>query len=518
MTVDREASRYSRRAFLSAAGLSGLAWLALPRAASAVPAGGPAAKTAASFGGAARSGDAPADLLVRGGTVVTEGGRADADVRVRDGKIVEVAGDLRPEAGERVLDAEGLYVLPGGIDPHVHLTTSPSTPEKYRPADDLTAGSRAALAGGITSLGNMTVPGRDEGLLNAVKRDTANVAEKALADVMLHPVVLDPAEALEALPTLLEAGHTSLKVFMVLPQFDQNVEAYLTLMEKAGAAGVLTLIHCEDRAIIDRATQGLVAAGRTSYRDYAATRPVSSEVVAVERAMGYAEASGAPVYIVHLSSQRALDACRRGRARGLAAFVETRPLYLHLTDEVYQRADAALYIGQPPVRGQADQDALWAGLAAGEVNTLGTDHVGWSREQKMNPALDITDLRPGVNNLQVMRPMLFSEGVVSGRLSLERFVAVTSTNAARLFGLYPQKGTIAVGADADLVLWDASETREIRGEDLLSNAGYSIYEGRQVTGWPRTTVLRGRVVYDEAKIQSEPGSGQLLKRGPTGRI
>lgn len=454
-------------------------------------------------------------VLVRGGTLVDAGGRARADVRVRDGKIAEIAVELSPIAGEEVVDAEAAYVLPGGIDPHVHLTQSQATPERFRFADDLASGSEAALAGGITTLGNMTFPGDDESLTDAVRRDASAIAERAIADVMLHPVVRDPEAALEELPHLVEGGHSSLKIFMVLAAFDEQTAAFLELMMKARDAGVLTLIHCEDRAIIDRATETLVAAGRTAFRYYAESRPVEAEVVATNRAVGYCQATGAPIYVVHLSSARALEICRSARGRDLPVYVETRPLYLHLTADRYAEPDGPLYVGQPPLRTVDDVAALWAGVGAGDIQTIGTDHVGWAREQKLDPSLDITDLRPGVNNLEVMLPMLLSEGVQTNRLSLERFVAVTSRNAARLFGLYPRKGTISIGADADLVVWDLEATRTVRASDLRSRAGYSVYEGTPVTGWPRTTIRRGAVVYDRGEVRASPGSGMLLRRGPT---
>lgn len=464
--------------------------------------------------GADREGAGPG-TLVRGGTVVNAGGRATADVRIQDGRIREIGPELRPMDGEQVVDAEGAYVLPGGIDPHVHLTQPEGTPSRFRFADDLTSGSEAALAGGITTLGNMSFPGDGEGLRDAVDRDADRVDRLAIADVMLHPVVRDPAAALEELPALADDGHTSLKIFMVLPAFDRETPAFLELMERARKLGVLAMIHCEDPAIIDRATEALVAAGRTALTHYAESRPTVAEVAATNRAVGYAEATGAPIYVVHLSSGRALEVCRRARGAGLPVYVETRPLYLHLTAERYAGPEGPLYVGQPPLRDAADVAALWDGLAAGDVHTVGTDHVGWSRGQKLDPALDVTDLRPGVNNLEVMLPMLFSEGVRRGRLTLERFVAVASTHAARLFGLYPRKGTISVGADADLVVWDPEAVRTIRASELRSRAGYSAYEGWEVTGWPRTTIRRGVIVYDRGEVRAGTGTGELLRRGPS---
>ena len=240
-----------------------------------------------------------------------------------------------------------------------------------------------------------------------------------------------------------------------------------------------------------------------------------SEVVATQRAVAIAEATGAPVYIVHLSSQRALEVCADAQARGVPVHVETRPFYLHLTRERLEEADGAKYIGQPPLREQHDVDALWAGIQQGVVNTVCTDHAPWSLAAKLDPALTITRLRPGAENLQTMVPMLYSEGVRTGRISLRRFVEVTATNAARLFGLYPRKGVIAVGSDADIVVFDAERTRTVERGMLQSNADYSVYEGWSVTGWPEVTLRRGEIVYQDDTVIGTPGSGVLVRRGAT---
>jgi dihydropyrimidinase len=276
---------------------------------------------------------------------------------------------------------------------------------------------------------------------------------------------------------------------------------------------ILALVHCEDHAILSAAVRVLLAQGRGSLQYYAESRPVAAEVAATQRAVAMCEVSGAALYVVHLSCQRALRVCEAARARSLPIYVETRPLYLHFTRERYQDPDGPLYVGQPPLREVGDVAALWEALARGAIDTIATDHAPWTRQQKLDPSLNIARLRPGVNNLQVMLPMLYSEGVHKGKLSLERFVALTSTNAARLFGLYPKKGTIAVGSDADLVLWAPTETRQVEGSALFSRAGFSIYEGTEVTGWPRVTIRRGQVVFEGGRITARPGSGQLLPRG-----
>lgn len=446
-------------------------------------------------------------LLARGGRVVTAEGQRDADVRVRDGKVVEVGPGLEV-ADETVIEAKGLLVLPGGIDPHTHL--SPPW------ADDFESGSRAALAGGITTLGCMTSAKEGESLLEAVEREEMRALKEAIADVFLHPVVGVPSEKTRSdLTRLAGSGRTSLKIFMVSPRFDENEASYAELVGFARSLGMVTLLHCEDARTLAEAARRLKSEGKTSLAYFPQSRPVEAEARAVERAIALAEASRAPLYIVHLSSKAALDVTASARKRGLPIAVETRPLYLHFTDERFAGAEGPLFVGQPPLRKPEDVEALWKALAESGVDTVASDHAPWTREQKLDPSLDIEKLRPGVANLQCMLPVLFSEGVVRRKLPLERFVSVTSTNAARLFGLYPAKGTVAVGSDADLVLWAPEETREIDGRSLLSRAGFSLFEGFRVTGWPRVVVRRGEIVFRDGAILASPGSGRIPTRGPT---
>ena len=445
------------------------------------------------------------EVLIGRGTVVTAEGRFDADVRVRGGTIVEIGTGLAAGAGARVIDATGLLVMPGGVDPHVHLGG--------RTRDDYRTGSQAALAGGITTISNFAFPAGGRTLAQTIEQEAALIREQTIADVILHAGITPGTQAGEMATLAAETGQTSTKVFMVWTTFDAAVPDYMATMDAAGRAGILTMVHCEDSPILARAVAELTAAGRTSLEYFPDSRPVVAEVVATQRAVAMAEATGAPIYAVHVSSAGALRVLRDARDRGLSVFVETRPIYLHFTRERFEGPDRGLYVGQPPLRDQGDQDALWAGIANGSVDVVATDHVAYRRDEKMDPSQTISRHRAGLSNLQVVRPMLYSEGVVRGRISEERFVAVTSTNAAKLFGLYPRKGTIAVGSDADIVLWDADETRTIRDEDMFSGAGFSVYSGWEVTGWPVMTLRRGEVVYENGEILAAPGSGELLRRG-----
>ena len=274
------------------------------------------------------------------------------------------------------------------------------------------------------------------------------------------------------------------------------------------------MIHCEDHSQIENATSRLIEEGKTAFKFYPDSRPVDSEVSSTRTAMTIAEETMAPVYIVHLSSKLALEVCEQAQANDLQVYVETRPLYLHLTSERFEEQDAARYVGQPPLRDKEDVAALWNGLQRESIQTICTDHAPWSLEAKLDSGHTLENLRPGVANLQTMLPMLYSEGVARDRISLDLFVRTTSTNAAKLFGLYPGKGTIAVGSDADLVIFDPEHTRVIESGFLKSNADYSVFEGWEVTGWPSLTIRRGEVVFKEDEVDGAPGSGKLVRRGP----
>jgi dihydropyrimidinase len=256
--------------------------------------------------------------------------------------------------------------------------------------------------------------------------------------------------------------------------------------------------------------QVMVADGRGSLQNLGLSRPVLTEVLAVQRAVAIAEATGAPIYVVHLSTERALRVLEEAQARGLPVYVETRPMLLHLTEERFLQPDAGIYAGSPALHTKRDADALWDGIARGTIHTVGTDHSGRAREEKVDPTLNVITHREGVPNVQDYRAMLYSEGVRTGRLSIERFFAVTATNPAKIFGLYPRKGTIQVGSDADVVIWDPNLKRTIREQDELSATKWSLYNGWEVTGWPRTTIRRGEIVYQDGKVIGRPGTGKVV--------
>jgi dihydropyrimidinase len=448
------------------------------------------------------------DLAIRNGTVVTAAGTFAADVGVCDGRIVQVGGDVA--AAAREVDATGRLVLPGCVDIHVHLASFRGVP----PIDDFEHGTRAALAGGVTTVCDFAHQDDGGSLLAALEGVKAEAGAKSLIDFTFHAVLRDPTPAaIDEIPAVAAAG-AGLKLFMNAPRFNRRVDDFVRGLWTAGRAGVLTAIHCEDHTICAVETDALLAAGKTGPEYYPASRPVLAEEIAVRRAIGFAETVGAPVYLVHLSSAAAVAAVTEARARGLPVYGETRPIYLYLTDAEYARPnrEGGIFIGQPPLRGASDVTALWDALRAGQLHTVCTDHIPYPKAEKTDPARDFSRLPPGMSNLETLLPMLFSEGVRAGRISLPRLVELVSTNPARLAGLYPRKGAIAPGADADLVVFDPERARTIHAPEMYSAADHDIFEGWRVTGWPDLTIGRGEILFERGEVRARPGRGQFVPR------
>ena len=434
--------------------------------------------------------------------MVTTAGSARADVGVTAGRITHV-GDV--PKGERDVDATGQLVLPGCVDLHTHLASTPS----WTPLDDFEHGTRAAIAGGVTTVVSMVYQ-EDGSLRRGIERGLRD-AERSHSDFAFHAVVTDPsAPARGELRALADEGHAGIKVFMVAKPYVDRADDYRAIYREAASLGVVAAVHAEDHAIIADATAALHAAGNTRVRYFPESRPVEAEVTAVRGALADARATGVAMYLVHLSSAAALAALRD--ATQPHVFGEMRPLYLYLTRERFDRPDGALWVGQPPLREQADVDAAWRALADGTIATVGTDHVPRLRADKLAPGLSFDKIPPGVANLETLLPMLYSEGVAKRRITVERMVELVATAPARIAGLRT-KGEIAVGKDADLVLFDPHVTRTVRASEMHSACDYDPYEGWSVTGWPRAVYLRGALAYD-GEIRARPGSGRFVPRSP----
>jgi dihydropyrimidinase len=449
------------------------------------------------------------DLVIRGGTVVTAADAYAADLGIGAGRIVTIAEGL-PRA-EREIDAAGLLVLPGGVDVHTHLDVQVGD---VSTADDFESGTAAAACGGVTTICDYAWQGKGQTIAEAVEVWKAKARGKAHIDYGFHVILSDVDDGrLAEVPQIVAAGYPSFKVFMI-NEFAIGDDAFLRLLRVARAAGAVVNVHAENGDVLDHLAREMRAAGRTSPRHYAESRPVLAEVEATRRAIDYAELTGAEIYVVHMSCAGALDAVRAARRRGLRVWAETRPIYLVLTEERYRAGgtEAAKVVGAPPLRSAADRDALWDGLRAGDIQAIGSDNTSWTVEQKAAGAEDFTRVPYGVPGLETEMQVIFSEGVSRGRISLQTFVGAFATNPARIFGLYPRKGTIAVGSDADLVLFDPACTRVLDERRLHSRAGYDPFHGVEVRGVPVLTLSRGEVVARDGELQSRPGRGRHLTR------
>ena len=451
--------------------------------------------------------------LIENGVIVTAERSIRADILIVGERIVEIAPGLSGSTADRVLDASGLLVLPGGIDPHVHLSRRPTLPHAAREGDDFLTGSWGALAGGVTTVGEIASPEEGEDVIDTIARVEEEVWEKSLVDVFVHPVLGSTTHRIDQIAMLPDRGQPSLKLFLMDPAIANDPIGLKQAVRQAANANVCVLFHCESLDELAIARNALEQQGKSSLHFLPESRPAIAEVRATEHAIALCRETGATGYIVHISCAEALRRCTEARSEGLPIHTETRPEFLYLAADRHRGEDAKLHVIIPPLREEADRDALWSGIANGSVDLVATDDASfWSKAQKLAAPDSFEELRMGISGLQLLRPMLFSEGVLEGRITVERFVEITSTAAARIFGLYPRKGAIAVGADADLVLWDPEETRRVSSVDLFSRTGFTIYEGWDVTGWPQMTIRRGDVVYEGGEIRANAGSGVVVPR------
>jgi dihydropyrimidinase len=449
------------------------------------------------------------DLVVRGGTVVTASDSFAADIGVRSGRVAAIGEALAP--GTTEIAAAGLLVLPGGVDVHTHLDVEVGG---VLTADDFESGTVAAACGGITTICDYAWQSRGQSLMQAIEAWKVKAKGRAHIDYGFHVVVSDATDdTLAEMPRLVAAGYPSVKVFMI-NEFGIGDEALLRLFGAARAAGAVVNVHAENGNMLDHCASGMRAAGRLDPRHYAESRPALAEAEATRRAIDYAALVDAEVYIVHLSCADALEAVSAARRRGIRVWAETRPIYLALTEERYAvgGTEAAKFIGAPPLRSGLDQAALWDGLRSGDIQTIGSDNTSWTVEQKSAGAHDFTRVPYGVPGLETEMRVIYSEGVAKGRILLQTFVAAFATNPARIFGLYPRKGTIAVGSDADFVLFDPQRKSVVDERQLHSRAGYDPFHGFHLAGGPVMTVSRGEVVARDGQILSRAGRGQHLER------
>ncbi|MEM6634751.1 MAG: dihydropyrimidinase [Pseudomonadota bacterium] len=457
------------------------------------------------------------DTIIKGGTIVTASDRFSGDLGIRDGRIVQIADEL--EGAEEVIDASGLMVLPGGIDSHVHIS-QPHGPG-ITMADDFESATRSAAFGGVTTVIPFCLQQKGQTLRDAVSWYHGLSDGECYTDYAFHLIITDPTpQALgQDLPALVESGITSVKVFMTYEGMKLTDREILETLEAAKTNGALPMVHAENDDAIEFLRDRAMDRGDTAPKYHATTRPVPVEREATHRAISLAEIIDTPMVIVHVSNRDAMEEIRAGRGRGAKVVGETCPQYLVLTADDLDTAgfDGAKWVCSPPPRDAANQAACWEGLESGVFDIYSSDHCPFrfdDPEGKKTPAglKSFRYIPNGIPGVETSLLILFSQGVSTGRLSPSQFVALTATNHAKLYGLYPRKGTIAVGSDADLVLWDPERRGTISQTMLHHGADYTPYEGHTFHGFPVRTLVRGRTVTSDGALVADKGVGTFLER------
>jgi len=452
------------------------------------------------------------DLVVKGGTIATASDIFKADIAILDGKIVQIGEKL--DGGAQTIDASGKYVLPGGIDSHVHI--SQPSGDGIVMADDFESGTRSALFGGNTTIMPFCLQEKDRPMREALKAYHELAEGNCYTDVSFHLIVSDPTDSLlgQELPALAADGYSSFKVFMTYEGLRLNDAEILKTLDVARSTGATVMVHCENEDAIRFLIARHEAEGDVAPQAHASTRPVAVEREATHRALTLAEIVDVPVVIVHVSNGEAMEEIARARSRGIKVVGETCPQYLMLTADDLDGMDweGAKFVCSPPPRDKVAQEECWRGIETGIFDLFSSDHCPFryddERGKRSPKGLEsFRHIPNGIPGVETRLPILFSEGVVKGRIDLPRFVALSATNHAKTYGLYPEKGTISIGADADIAIWDPTIKRTIRHADLHDGADYSPYEGLEITGWPTTVILGGRVMVRDGSLVGKKGDG-----------
>tara|TARA_R110002096_G_scaffold43364_3_gene116765 strand:+ start:4709 stop:6160 length:1452 start_codon:yes stop_codon:yes gene_type:complete len=454
--------------------------------------------------------------VIKGGTIVTHDLTYQADVLIEGDKIAAIGPNL---AGDQVLDASGCYVMPGGIDPHTHLEMpfmgTYST-------DDFESGTRAALAGGTTMVIDFALPSPGQGLLDALEM-WHNKSGRANCDYSYHMAITWWGEKVfDDMAKVAERGITSFKHFLAYKgALMVNDDELFASFGRVREVGGIAMVHAENGDVVAELSARLLREGNTGPEAHAYSRPPQVEGEATNRAIMIADMAGVPLYVVHTSCEDSHEAIRRARQQGKRVWGE--PLIQHLTldESEYFNPDwdhAARRVMSPPFRNKQHQDSLWAGLASGSLSVVATDHCAFTTAQKRSGIGDFTKIPNGTGGLEDRMPMLWTYGVATGRITMNEFVAVTSTNVAKIFGMYPRKGAVAVGSDADLVVWDPQKEKVIGAAHQQSAIDYNVFEGKAVKGLPRYTLTRGFVAIADGEVKTKEGHGEFVARTPHGEV
>ena len=451
--------------------------------------------------------------LFRGGTVVSGKGTKKADVLIDGEKIIQVSRTITPQAETRVIDITGKLLLPGFIDAHTHFDLDVAGTTT---ADDFASGSLAALHGGTTTIIDYACPNKGESLRHGLELWHEKADGKCACDYSFHMTIDDWNENIEReIDDMYAAGISSFKMYMTYPAMMLGDEAMYRVLKKLKEKGGICGVHCENSGVIDALVAEKKAAGENSVSCHPQTRPDHLEAEAVSRLLRIAQTVDIPVIIVHMTNAAALKEVEAARKRGQKVYVETCPQYLLLDDSVYDYPDfreAAKFVCSPPIRKAADQKALWAGLRRGEIQTICTDHCSFTVEQKELGRDDFTKIPGGVPGVETRAELIYTYGVTTRKISLATMCKTLAENPAKLYGMYPRKGVIARGSDADLVIYDPAADHTLHANHMVGRAGYIPYEGYAIRGGIQQVWLRGSLVVDHGNLLSGP-SGKFIPRG-----
>ncbi len=453
------------------------------------------------------------DLLIKNGTVVTATDMYPCDIGVKDGKIYAMEKDIDAELAEKVCDASGKLVLPGALDAHTHCQMPFGGTVV---CDSYLAGTRAAACGGVTTIFDYPIQHEGDTIIGIVNSKREILEEEACVDYAMHCAItnLNGGAILDELPKAVEEGITSYKCFLVYKKEGMMVDdrTLVQLMLKTRELGALINVHAENPDLIDMYTEMYLKQGKTSAWYHYMTRPEFVEAEADKRVVHWATHLDTPVYLVHMADKEGLEACLDAKAHGAQVYIETCPQYLEFTCEVYKREDGRNFICSPPMKGQESQDALWAALKEGLIDTVATDHCPFQSYEKDWGIDDFSKVPNGIAGVENLYPYML-DAANSGKLTFPQVVAVCATNPANIFGC-ENKGSLVVGKDADIVIYDRDKDFTISVENMHSDYDHTIWEGKKLHGYPVQTYLRGQLVYDNGDFVGKPGMGQYVKRVP----
>lgn len=451
------------------------------------------------------------DIWIRGGLLITAEKSFPAEIGIQAGRIAQIS-DHQEGTASQVLDAEGKWVLPGIIDVHTHMELPLG---KVVSSDDFISGSKAAACGGVTTIVDFSLHRRGLSLERCL-RDRRRAADgRVVVDYGLHAEVIDVhREILDEIPLLIRKGVTSFKLYMAYRRDGRMVDdgALYAVLKRVGESGGLVLVHAENGPLLEHLTDQLLGEGQVAPIFHARSRPNQVEEEAVRRAIAISHFAQGQLYIVHLTTREALIAVQEAQASGVSVWAETCPQYLLLDESVYSREDGRDFIATPPLRSPEDREALWRGLAQGNISVISTDHCPFTKEQKRQGARSFAQVPNGLPGVETSLPLIYSRGVGGGHLSANQMVAAMSTNPAKIFGLYPTKGSLEVGSDADLVIFDPEAEFSISAEDLHMNTDFSPYQGFEGFGEIQLTMLRGKIIAQRGQFCGPSGQGRFLHR------